>query len=411
MTELRALTDTEWLHDPALSAVLQALRSGGGEARIAGGAVRDGLLGRPVSDIDIATDQAPEQVIALAKAAGLSVHPTGLEHGTVTVVAGANETRKRFEVTSLRVDVETDGRRAKVEFTDDWAADAHRRDFTINALYCDEEGTVYDLVDGLEDLHQRKVRFVGSPSDRIDEDHLRILRFFRFYAWFGVGAPDSDALAACVKAKASLAKLSHERIRQEFFKLACAPAAAPTLSLMIQTGILTLILPGHSDLGTFEKLCTLEQDLRLQPDPVRRIRALSQDQSAGDLRKAFVLSNAETKRLEALQQLPPLSPAFRHAERQTLLYWHGQQAVIDKVLLDWSAGTAKPDDPGYLALLEDAQSWQRPKLPVGGKDLQTAGVAEGEEIGRLLQALEDWWVAGGFKAGKADLMARLAALR
>ncbi|MCP5083071.1 MAG: CCA tRNA nucleotidyltransferase [Alphaproteobacteria bacterium] len=411
MTELCALSDAEWLHDPALKTVLAALRSNGGEARIAGGAVRDGLLGRPVSDIDIATDQAPEQVIALAKASGLSVHPTGLEHGTVTVVAGSNAACRSFEVTTLRVDVETDGRRAKVEFTDDWAVDAHRRDFTINALYCNENGEVYDLVNGLDDLRQRKIKFVGTPSKRIEEDHLRILRFFRFYAWFGEGEPDADALAACVKAKASLAKLSRERIRREFFKLAIAPEAVFTLALMVETGILQTLLPGRFELEKLDRLCQIEQECQLAPDPVRRLRALSKDQSASGLQEAFVLSNAETKRLEALQQLPPLSPVFRHAERQTLLYWRGQQAVIDKVLLDWSAAAAEADDREYAALLSEAQGWQRPQMPVGGKDLQAAGIAEGKELGRLLQALEDWWVAGGFKAEKSDLMARLAAIR
>ncbi len=411
MSELDALKNVEWLRDPALKAVLSALRSGGGEARIAGGAVRDGLLGRPVSDIDIATDQSPDEVMALAKAAGLAVHPTGLEHGTVTVVAGADEARKGFEVTTLRVDVETDGRRAKVAFTDDWSADAHRRDFTINALFCNEKGEVTDLVDGLADLRQHKIRFVGSPAERIQEDHLRILRFFRFFAWFGTGAPDADALAACIKAKASLKKLSRERIRQEMFKLFTAPAAVSTLGLMVDSGILAAVLPGPVDVERFEKICALEHAHEFTPDPVRRLRALSLKQSAGDLQKAFRLSNGEAKRLGALEQLPLLSPVFRHAERQTLLYWHGKQAVIDKLLLDWSAGAAEIWDADYAALLSDAESWRRPKLPVGGKDLQAAGIPEGTEIGRLLLALEDWWVAGGFKAGKAELMARLAAIR
>ena len=411
MMKLASLKDADWLHDPALKAVLNALRAGGGKARIAGGAVRDGLLARAVSDVDIATDQAPDEVIALAKAAGLSVHPTGLEHGTVTVVAGRDEARKAFEVTTLREDVETDGRRAKVAFTDDWAADAHRRDFTINALFCDEDGKVYDLVDGLADLKQRKIRFVGTPSERIEEDHLRILRFFRFFAWFGSGVPDADALAACVKAKARLKKLSRERIRQEMFKLFTAPAASPILGLMSEHNVLSAVLKGRTDLDRFEKLCALEIGQDFSPDPVRRLRALSADQNAGDLQQAFKLSNEETKRLAALDGLPALSPVFRHAERQTLLYWHGSQAVIDKLLLDWSVSGAEPGDADYAALLSEAQDWQRPKLPVGGKDLQAAGIPEGAELGRLLQALEDWWVAGGFKAGKAELKARLAAIR
>ena len=411
MTERLSLKEAEWLGDPALRAVLDALRQDGGEARIAGGAVRNALLGQPVNDIDIATDQTPQDIIKLAKSAGLAVHPTGLDHGTVTVVAGPKGARASFEVTTLRVDVETDGRRARVEFTDDWSADAHRRDFTFNALYCDEHGEIFDLVDGLEDLRCGRVRFVGSPAARIAEDHLRILRFFRFYAWYGQGAPDPASLAACVKARATLAKLSRERIRQEVLKLMIAPKAAQTLSLMQEHKVLASILPGRIDLPRFEQLSAIEPAQQLMPDPVRRLRALSADRTAHDLRAAFVLSNDETKRLEALDQLPPLSPAFRHAERQTLLYWHGSQAVIDRLLLDWSASALPANDADHGALLAEAQAWQKPELPIGGKDLQAVGIAEGKELGRLLQALEDWWVAGGFTASKADLLARLAAIR
>ncbi len=411
MTKSPTLKAAAWLKDPALRTVLDALRAKGGEARIAGGAVRDGLMGRPVNDIDIATDQAPETVVELAKSAGLAVHPTGLKHGTVTVVAGGDAERQSFEVTTLRLDLETDGRRAKVEFTDDWSADAHRRDFTINALYCDEQGKIFDLVGGLDDIAARKIRFVGAPAERIREDHLRILRFFRFFALLGTGEPDRDALAACVEAKSSLEKLSRERIRQELLKLLTAPRATSTLELMIATGVLASILAGSYNVEAFAKLGAIEQGQKLSPDPVRRLRALSQDQSPRQLQEAFVLSNAETSRLQALEQLPPLSPVFRHAERQTLLYWHGQQAVIDKILLSWSESAVEADDADYVALLQDAQNWQRPKLPVGGRDLQAAGIAEGEELGRLLLALEDWWVAGGFTAEKADLMARLAAIK
>ncbi len=411
MATAPSLKGADWLKDPALKTVLDALRAKGGQARVAGGAVRDGLLGRPVNDIDIATDQAPETVMDLAKAAGLAVHPTGLKHGTVTVVAGRDEAQRTFEVTTLRLDLETDGRRAKVAFTDDWAADAHRRDFTINALYCDEQGEVFDLVGGLEDIAGRRIRFVGAPAERIGEDYLRILRFFRFFALLGQGEPDAEALEACVKARSNLAKLSRERIRQETFKLLVAPAATSTLDLMIETGVLAEFLDGKFAIESLTKLCTIEKAQQLAPDPLLRLRALSADQTAHALQSAFVLSNAETSRLRALEQLPPLSPVFRHAERQTLLYWHGQQAVIDKILLSWSESAAEADDADHAALLRDAQNWQRPKLPVGGRDLQAAGIAEGEELGRLLLALEDWWVAGGFTAEKADLMARLAAIK
>lgn len=406
-----SLRDAPWLADPALKAVLEALRAEGGEARIAGGAVRDGLLGRPVNDIDIATDQSPDAVMALGKKAGLGVHPTGLKHGTVTLAAGRGKARRSYEVTSLRVDLETDGRRATVAFTDDWAEDAHRRDFTINALYCDEQGQVFDLVDGLKDIARRRVRFVGTAAERIGEDYLRILRFFRFYATLETGPPDPDALKACVEAKAHLASLSRERIRQEFFKLITARGACSTLALMSKTGILSQILAAKLNLKRFQKLCAIEESQNLAPDPVRRLGALSLTLDVGSLQKSFVLSNAESNRLQALAALPSLSPVFRHAERQTLLYWHGKQAVIDRTLLDWSISAAQADDADYAALLQDAIAWEKPTLPIGGRDLQAAGIAEGKELGRLLQALEDWWVAGGFKAEKAELMSRLAAIR
>ncbi|MEM8689629.1 MAG: hypothetical protein AAGF81_20055 [Pseudomonadota bacterium] len=230
-------------------------------------------------------------------------------------------------------------------------------------------------------------------------------------AWYGEGAPDKGSLDACVTARTTLSKLSRERVRQEMLKLVVAPKAVPTLSLMQECKVLAVILAGRIDIGRLEALSATEAAQELVPDPVRRLRALSADQTAQDLRRAFVLSNEETKRLEALAQLPPVSPAFRHAERQTLLYWHGRQAVIDRLLLDWSAGEHPSDDADYAALLGEAQVWQKPKLPIGGKDLQAAGIAEGKELGHLLQALEDWWVAGGFTANKAELMARLAAIR
>jgi poly(A) polymerase len=223
------LTDAPWLHMPALQQVLKVLEAGGGEARVAGGAVRNGLLREPVDDIDIATTLTPDRVTALCSAAGLVVHPTGLDHGTVTVVAGEGEGRHAFEVTTLRIDTETYGRHAKVAFTEDWTADAGRRDFTINAIYCDRHGVILDPLGGLRDLKRRRVRFVGEARQRITEDYLRILRFFRFHARYGHGRPDPEGLAACVALRAGLKRLSAERIRVELLKLFVTHRAAATV--------------------------------------------------------------------------------------------------------------------------------------------------------------------------------------
>ena len=407
MPALQPLANAAWLSDADLQMVLDALKAGGGEARIAGGAVRDGLLGLPVSDIDIATTEPPDRVIELAAAAGLTTHPTGIKHGTVTVVSNHHA----FEVTTLRVDVETDGRHAEVAFTDRWEIDAGRRDFTINALFCDRGGRVYDYVGGQNDLEERCVRFVGAPARRIAEDHLRILRFFRFHARYGRGEPDSDGLRACTDAKADLANLSRERIRQEFLKLLCAPGAVETIGIMERTGVLDVIMPGSSNLMRFGNHAAIEAELGMEADPIRRLAALSEQAGDAELRAAFVLSNDELKRLEALASLPPVGPAFRDAERRTLLYWHGAEAVIDKALLTWSGGKDAPGDPDWKRLVEVAQSWDAPVFPVRGQDLLDAGIDEGQELGRCLQALEDWWVAGGFSADKAALMSRLAVVK
>ncbi len=396
-----------WLADPDLRAVLDALEAEGGEARVAGGAVRDGLFGHPVNDIDIATTEAPERVIELAGKAGLNTHPTGLQHGTVTVVSN----KHAFEVTTLRVDEETFGRHAKVAFTDQWELDARRRDFTINALFCDRDGKVWDYVNGLKDIETQTVRFVGQASERIAEDYLRVLRFFRFYARFGTGVPNEEALAACIAAKDQLRTLSRERIRQELLKLLCAPGAPETLHIMEEHGILEQTVPGVSDVELVSKLILLENALAFSADPLRRLSALAKTATPTQLQVGLVLSNADTKRLEAISALPSITPAFRDAERQTLLYWHGAEAVIDKALLIWAASADSNEDSGWRDLISSAQSWIPPRFPIRGKDLLDAGIAEGQELGRCLQALEDWWVAGGFSADKPALMGRLSAIR
>jgi poly(A) polymerase len=407
-----SLAGADWLSDPRLQRVLGALTSEGGEARVAGGAVRNSLLGEPVSDIDVATTEVPTRVVELARRAGLKVHLTGLKHGTVTLVAKNADRARPFEVTTLRVDVETYGRHAQVEFTDDWAADARRRDFTMNALYCDASGTVFDPVGGYVDIVQRRVRFVGSPEARIAEDYLRILRFFRFHARYGQGPADSDGLAACVALQEGLERLSPERIRQEMMKLLVAPGAVPVLRVMVETGIGPRVLPTGHDLVRLSRMADIDKRHGLEPDPVLRLAAIGLE-SATDaevLREALRLSNAEHGRLQHLAQSVLPTPALRDNERRIVLYRMGPQGYRDAVRLAWAKDQGTFPAQGWSELLELPEHWPVPRFPVSGADLARRGVPAGPEMGRLIRCLEDWWMAAGFPTDKDTVLAQLGAL-
>ena len=392
MTKLPTLSDAPWLTEPALQRLFAALAAAGGEGRVAGGAVRNALLGEAVTEVDVATTLSPEQVTVACAAAGMGVHPTGIEHGTVTVVVDHHP----FEVTTLRHDVETDGRRAKVKFTDDWEADAQRRDFTMNALYCDARGTVHDFVNGWPDVQRRRVIFVGDPASRITEDYLRILRFFRFHARYGHGAPDAAGLAACAAMKAGLDGLSAERIRQEMFKLMAGPGAVETLRLIAEQGILSHLLPYTEDWRVLA---------RLPPDPVLRLAVLAQDPPA--MPERWRLSNHEARRLEAIVSLLPPTPALRPQEQRVILFQHGAEAWRDLVHLAWARSDAAPEDAAWQDLLDLPDRWPIPCLPVAGRDLLAAGMSPGPEIGVMLKRLEDWWVASDFQPTRDELLKRL----
>lgn len=393
MTVIPSLARKSWLRTPAIRQVFAAIRSAGGEARVAGGAVRNALLGIAVADVDLATTLSPEDVTAACVAAGLKVHPTGIEHGTVTVVAEHHP----YEVTTLRHDVETFGRRARVTFTDDWQADAARRDFTMNALYCDERGKVFDFTGGYGDILRNRIRFVGSPAQRIAEDYLRILRFFRFHAQFGRGKPDQPALAACVRQRKGLDSLSAERVRQEMFKLLAAPGAVATLKLMARHGILRHLLPYTEQWRALS---------RLPPDPVLRLAVLAADPAT--MKDRWRLSNAEGARLAAAVSLVPPSPRLRPREQRIVLYQVGAEAWRDLVHLAWARSAAEPGDRGWKRLLRLPDRWEVPRFPVNGHDMQAAGIAAGPEMGRALKRLEDWWAASDFKPGKDELLSRIA---
>ncbi len=405
-----SLAGAGFLGDRRLKRVLAVLNAGGGEARVAGGAVRNALIGEAVTDIDIATTHTPEAVTALAEAAGLAVHPTGLDHGTVTVVAQADGQDRGFEVTTLRCDIETFGRKATVAFTSDWAQDARRRDFTINALYCDGRGRVYDPLSGYGDLERRRVRFVGDPHERIREDYLRILRFFRFYATYGQGPPDRAGLSACAALKDGLTQLSGERLRSEVLKLLVAPGALATVKTMARHGILALILPGAADLKAFQRMAGIDAGHGLLPDPLLRLAALC---PAGpeELKERFRLSNAQARRFARIEAAAGVSPGFREAERKIALYHAGSEAFADAVRLAWArARSSDHDDAQWLTLMALAGTWAIPAFPVTGADLLARGYATGPRLGEALRLLEDWWAASGFPPSKEAVLERLRVL-
>jgi poly(A) polymerase len=384
-----------WLRDKRLQRLLAVLNAEG-EARVAGGAVRNALLKRPVSDIDIATTLLPQRVSELCKASGFGVHPTGVEHGTLTITVDKHP----FEVTTLRKDVETDGRRAVVAFTKDWRTDALRRDFTINALYCDAAGKIYDFTEGCADLRNQKVKFVGAPSRRIKEDALRILRFFRFHAIYGKGAPDPAGLAACSRARKQLRNLSAERIRAEMLKLLAAALAVPTLKVMAKAKILSEILPYTDDWKVIE---------RLPADPIPRLFALAKQPQ--DLQQRFKLSNAEAARIQSLLEAPELSPDLTPVEQRRLLRHLGADTWADAVALSFARSKASPTDRKWRALAKLPEKFTPPPFPVNGADLIKAGLAPGPALGEKLRALEDWWIASDFKPTRDDLLTRLEKLK
>ena len=395
-----------WMTAAETRLVKDSLTRNGGAARFVGGAVRNALLGEPIGDIDIATPLLPDEVMARLKAAGLGAVPTGIEHGTVTAVANG----KPFEVTTLRRDVETDGRRAVIAYTTDWREDAMRRDFTMNALYADQDGTVYDYFGGVADLNARRVRFVGDARTRIREDYLRILRLFRFHAWYGAGELDSEALAAAVAEKAGLKKLSGERVQKELLRLLEAKNPLATVVVMHRTGILAEIFPRDVNLGRFERLLSIEGANALPADAALRLSALLPDDTqtlrniAGQLR----LSNALRDRLvQAADADGRITGVLPHSEARKLIYRLGKQCFRDQVLRQWANAGAAPDDASWRALLDLTDMWKPPVFPLDGNDVMALGIDEGPEIGRVLRDAENWWVDQDFAPDRLGLLQRL----
>jgi poly(A) polymerase len=412
---MSSVADQDWFRSPALQRVLGLLNSGGGEARIAGGAVRNALMGLPVADVDIATTLLPEAVVERAGQAGIKAVPTGIEHGTVTLVADGQP----FEVTTLRRDVETDGRRAKVAFGTDWQTDAERRDLTINALYADAQGEVIDLVNGLGDIETRTIRFIGDPSQRIAEDYLRILRFFRFFALYGSGRPDADGLRAAARAKDKLSTLSAERVWGETKKLLSAEDPSRALLWMRQVGVLTAILPETEKWGidAIHGLVAAEKALGWTPDPLLRLAAIvppDPERIAG-LAKRLRMSKAEAEYLAEWASAPALPDEVTDVGFDRLLYRHGAEGLSTRLKLALaSARTSAEGDPlamrrsaRFSVLLKRAEHYQRPVLPMTGADVVSAGVPPGKRVGEVLKMIEDFWVERNFAPDRATLAARL----
>lgn len=388
------ILNADWLTAKSTRAVIDALEAARPDcARFVGGCVRNSIMGRPVDDIDIATQLRPENTLKALETAGIRAIPTGIEHGTVTAVIDSEP----FEITSLRRDVETDGRRAVVAFTDDWAEDAQRRDFRLNALYASPNGEIFDPVGGgCADAETGRVIFIGDADERLREDYLRILRFFRFNAWYGAGI-DAEGLAACKRQRGGLSQIARERIWKELKKLLAAPRPRPAVQAMGESGVLDAVLAEHRGIETLHDLELTEQLTNVQPDPLLRLMALLPCSALAvqQTQEALRLSNEESNRLTmwAADNLPnPVG--MKSQELRATLYWHGKQAVVDRAML---AGADVRD------LLAAVRAWKRPDFPIGGDDALAAGL-KGQAIGQALSRAAKIWVDSDFDLSREKLL-------
>lgn len=414
------LAAAEWLSARPTRQVFEVLESAGFNVRAVGGTVRNTLLGEPVNDIDLAVDAAPQDVMAAAQRAGLKVVPTGIAHGTVTIVVAGTP----FEVTTLRKDVSTDGRRATVAYTTDWKADAERRDFTINAIYCDRHGVLLDPVGGLADIDARRVRFIGDAHARIREDYLRILRFFRFSAQYAEGSLDPAGLTACVEERAGLARLSAERVHHELIRLLAAPDARTVIEQMAALSFMSDLIGTPGDVAAFADFITHEEAIFGAPDPLLRFAALAVATPAdvARLKQRLRLSNAEAARLAAaIEVANTLHDGISEERIRRLIYRHGNRAAADGLALSWAhasrTGTQTSTKPATLddkrAMAELALTWTPPPLPIAGRDLVARGIEPGPRISAIMDAFEAWWLENGFPDDPemiAEALARLVAV-
>ena len=394
MSEARVLSNAPWLRSGPAARVLALLNGNGEEARVVGGAVRNALLNIPIGDIDIATTSLPDEVVRRAKSAGVKCVPTGIDHGTVTLVVEAHP----FEVTTLREDTETYGRKAKVAFGRDWIRDAERRDFTINGLSVDAEGVVHDHVGGLADIAAKRVRFIGDANQRIAEDYLRILRFFRMHAAYGTGEPDRTGYLACIAGRAGLANLSAERVRMEMLKLVVAGEAAVAVQAMADAGLLLPIFGGVAYTGPFAAMIAAERELGLAPSPVRRLAALTVavTEDARRVAARLRLSNAEAKALDSMGHRWWRFAGKDEARARQLLYRLGEDPYRDRLMLAWARAGDRSGAARWRELATLPQRWSAPRFPLRAADFISRGIAEGPALGHVLTLAEDAWLAADF---------------
>ncbi len=402
------LADRSWLDAKATRTLVAALDAARLEFRFVGGAVRDALLGRPVSDIDVATPAKPDAVVRAIEAAGLKAIPTGIAHGTVTAMVG----RRGFEITTLRRDVETDGRHAVVAFTDDWRADAARRDFTMNALYADAGGAITDFFGGEADARAGRVRFIGDAAQRIEEDALRILRFFRFHAWYGQGALDTEGVAASMRLAGMIDRLSGERVRVELFKTLAAPDPAPVWQAMIDAGVMAHAVPAAVHADHLSRMIALERALTLPPDRIRRLAALTgivSPELVAILKLRLKLSNQDVDHLSSFGTSADRVRLVAQGAFGKALYGALPNSIRDAAMLSEVASGGVGVE-ALAAFSRFIGGWIQPRFPLTGVELRAAGVQPGPEMGRLLAELERWWVAADFLPDRAACLAQLSGL-
>ncbi|AMC13358.1 CCA tRNA nucleotidyltransferase [Liberibacter crescens] len=404
-----SIADEKWFHSPELTQLLRLLNTQGGTARIVGGAIRDSLMNLEVKDIDIATTLSPKDVMQRAQKAGLKAIPIGISHGTVKVFSH----KRIFDVTTLRNDLVTDGRHAQVVFIDDWSIDAHRRDFTINALYADCDGRIIDLVNGLADIQTRTVRFIGNADERISEDYLRILRFFRFFAHYGGKRPDFVGLRAAIRAKNNLKKLSAERIWLEMKKLLEAANPVQSIFWMCRSGIAENIIPESRSFLIKDHLIRLiaeEHKFGWQPDPLLRLAAIIPSHDVvrvTELAKRLRFSSKEKVYLFLCQQPVTITQNTSITELNKLLYQHGKHVIAAKLKI-FLATTAVPlndkDKARIIFLLEETLKWVKPVFPLKGSDILAFGILPGKKVGESLSFLTEVWIDSNFQLSREDLL-------
>lgn len=398
----RTITPPDWMDDPAIRLVFDALTDTGAidpQVLFVGGCVRNTVLGLPPGDIDIATVHKPEAVIRRIEGAGVRAVPTGIEHGTITAVING----KPFEITTLRRDVETDGRRAVVDFTDNWIEDARRRDFTVNTLLADLDGDLYDPTGlGLKDIDSKRIVFVGDANQRVAEDTLRILRFFRFYALYGGGnTPDPVALAACRAGAGKIAQLSRERIMQEMVRILMVDDPAAILQLMFDNGVLREFANPDYKAEWLKSLVQLQKDHDALDLPARMaVVAAGDAEWVGEFEKFIVISNALRADLNLIFKTLAVISGLRVDEA---IYRFGNRAALQACLIRHAREGSVPD----AETIEQLKNWRAPTFPLSGDDVMKLGVERGPEVGRILNAVEEWWIAEHFRPNESACRAKM----